>query len=78
MCILKNFLIKQLLTSKIINRDLKHPKPKFISRTNLPLHILLHVGTQLGTVLPIGFEPTIPASERPQTHAFDRAATGIG
>jgi hypothetical protein len=22
-----------------------------------------------------GFEPTIPASERPQTHALDRAAT---
>jgi hypothetical protein len=26
----------------------------------------------------MGFEPTIPASERPQTHALDRAATGIG
>jgi hypothetical protein len=26
---------------------------------------------------PAGFEPTIPASERPQTHAFERAATGI-
>jgi hypothetical protein len=25
-----------------------------------------------------GIEPTIPASERPQTHALDRAATGIG
>jgi hypothetical protein len=25
-----------------------------------------------------GFEPEIPASERPQTHALDRAATGIG
>jgi hypothetical protein len=24
-----------------------------------------------------GFEPTIPASERPQTHALDRAANGI-
>ena len=24
-----------------------------------------------------GFEPTIPASEQPQTHALDRAATGI-
>jgi hypothetical protein len=24
------------------------------------------------------FEPTIPISERPQTHALDRAATGIG
>jgi hypothetical protein len=24
-----------------------------------------------------GFEPTIPASERPQTHALDRVATRI-
>jgi hypothetical protein len=27
---------------------------------------------------PAGFEPAIPASERPQSHALDRAATGIG
>jgi hypothetical protein len=27
---------------------------------------------------PEGFEPAIPASERPQTHALDSAATGIG
>ena len=26
---------------------------------------------------PAGFEPTISASERPQTHALDSAATGI-
>ena len=26
---------------------------------------------------PAVFEPTIPASERPQTHALDRATTGI-
>jgi hypothetical protein len=26
---------------------------------------------------PAGFEPAIPASERPQTLAFDRAAAGI-
>jgi hypothetical protein len=25
-----------------------------------------------------GFEHAIPASERPQTHSLDRAATGIG
>jgi hypothetical protein len=30
------------------------------------------------SILPAGFEPTIPASERPQTHALDLAATGIG
>jgi hypothetical protein len=27
---------------------------------------------------PLGFETAIPASEQPQTHALDRAATGIG
>jgi hypothetical protein len=27
---------------------------------------------------PVGLEPTIPASARPQTYALDRAATGIG
>jgi hypothetical protein len=27
---------------------------------------------------PVGFEPAIPTSERPQTRALDRAATGIG
>jgi len=27
---------------------------------------------------PEGFEPAIPASERPQTHALDHAATGVG
>jgi hypothetical protein len=35
----------------------------FIRKTSLP---------------PARFEPTIPASAQPQTHAFDRAATGIG
>jgi hypothetical protein len=27
---------------------------------------------------PEGFEPAIPASERRQTYALDRAATGVG
>ena len=26
---------------------------------------------------PAGFEPTVPANERPQTHALDREATGM-
>ena len=26
----------------------------------------------------VGFEPTIPASEWPQTHALDHVTTGIG
>jgi len=27
---------------------------------------------------PAEFEPAIPASQRPQNHALDRAATGVG
>jgi hypothetical protein len=27
---------------------------------------------------PVGFEPTIPAGERPQTYALERAAPGTG
>ena len=27
---------------------------------------------------PVGFEPAIPASEKPETYALDRAATGTG
>jgi hypothetical protein len=30
------------------------------------------------SIPPAEFEPAIPASERPQTHALDRATTGIG
>ena len=30
------------------------------------------------SMYPAGFEPTIPATERPHTHALDCAATGVG
>ena len=30
------------------------------------------------SMLPVGFEPTISAGERPQTYALDRATTGTG
>jgi hypothetical protein len=30
------------------------------------------------TITPVGFEPAIPASDRLQKHALNRAATGIG
>ena len=33
---------------------------------------------RLTSMLPVEFEPTISAGERPQTYALDRAATGIG
>jgi hypothetical protein len=34
--------------------------------------------TRQTSMCPVRFEPTIPASVRPQTYALDRAATGIG
>ena len=34
--------------------------------------------SQQTSIPPLGFEPTIPVSERPQTHALDRTAPGIG
>ena len=30
------------------------------------------------SIIPVGFEPTISAGERPQTYALDRVATGTG
>jgi hypothetical protein len=39
--------------------------------------ILLYNTTQT-SMPPVEFEPTIPVSERPKTHALDRTATGIG
>jgi hypothetical protein len=38
-----------------------------------------HTTHKRETAMPTaGFEPTIPACERPQAHALDGAATGIG
>ena len=34
--------------------------------------------SQQTSITPVGFERTIPASQRPQTHALDRADTRIG
>jgi len=38
----------------------------------------LNTHNRLASMPPAGFEPTIPAGERPQAHALDRAATEIG
>ena len=43
------------------------------------LYLTTHNTHNRQTSMPsVGFEPTISASERPQTYALDRAATGIG
>ena len=42
------------------------------------LYLITHNSYQRKTSMPsAGFEPAISARERPQTHALDRAATGI-
>ena len=43
------------------------------------LYLTTHNTHKRQTPMPsAGFEPAIPASVRPQTHALDRAATWIG
>ena len=43
------------------------------------LYLTTHNTHNRQTSMPsVGFEPTISASERPQTHTLDRAATGTG
>jgi hypothetical protein len=67
----------------IISQWLKSPEwargPPYIE-ASLPhtLHTPHSVGFLWTSMVPSGFELTIPAKERPQTHALDRAATGIG
>jgi hypothetical protein len=46
--------------------------------TYIPYYCPYTTSTTQTSMGPAGFEPTIPASERPQTQALDRAATGIG
>ena len=42
-------------------------------------HLTTHNTHNRQTSIPlVGFEPAIAANELPQTHALDRAATGIG
>jgi hypothetical protein len=43
------------------------------------LYLITHSTQKTRTSMPAaGFETAIPASERPQSHALDRATTGIG
>ena len=42
------------------------------------LYVTKHNSQHTDIYAPAGFEPTVPASERPQSHALDRVTTGIG
>jgi hypothetical protein len=49
------------------------------SASRRDLYLTTHTLCKRQTSMPlVGFEPTIPASARPQTYALDRAAAGIG
>ena len=66
---------------------LHHTRHTTVGRTPLDewlgrhrdLHLATHNTHNRQTSMPpVGFEPTISASERPKTYALDRAATGTG
>ena len=57
--------------------DHTHSSRRVISSSQRPLPENTQHSKQT-SMPPAGFEPTISAGERPQTHAFDRATTGIG
>jgi hypothetical protein len=51
----------------------------FCPACHLMFYAIVHTSNTTQTSMPpVGFEPTIPTSERPQTHVLDCAATGIG
>jgi len=86
--------IKQRTSTNIFSLRRSEPRPPHcqefmvtIGRTpldewsarNRDLYLTTHYTRKGETSMPpVGFEPTIPASKRPQTQALDRAATGIG
>ena len=49
-----------------------------ISPTQRPLSDKTQHSQEIDFQAPVGFEPTIPVSEQPQTHALDCSAAGIG
>jgi len=50
----------------------------WIGPSQIPLPDNKHHSLETYIHAPAGFEPAVPASERPETHALDCAATGIG
>ena len=44
----------------------------------IDLYLTIHTTHNKHPCPPVGFEPPVSAGELPQTHALDRAATGIG
>ena len=65
-----------IITLKHITKGRTSLDEWLVQRRNLYL-TSHHIHNRQTFMPPAGFEPTIPGSERPQTHALDRAATGI-
>ena len=49
-----------------------------LSAQRRDLYLKTHNTNRKTSLLPVGFEATISAGERPQTYTLDRAATGTG
>jgi len=70
----------------IVEVPRSHSRHTTIGRTPLDewwarrrnLYLTTHNAQETDIHAPAGFEPAVPLGERPQTHAVDRAATGIG
>ena len=67
-----------LITLDTQKHTLDRTPPNEGSARRRDLYLTQDIHKRQTSMLPAGLEPTIPASEWPQTYALDRAATGIG
>jgi len=72
----QGFLIMEILRSQT-HQTRQGLFGRVISPTQIPLPDNTQQLQETGIHGPARFEPAIPVCERPQTHALDRAATGI-
>ena len=87
--VIRIFIVQQPLASQgllIFESSLSHPRHTTLGRTPLDegstrrrdLYVTIQNTHKRQTLIPpAGFEPVIPVSELPQTHALHRAASGI-
>ena len=74
----RTYLLSRIHDHTQTHHNRQESSGRVISATQRPLpdNTQHSKGTHIHA--PPGFEITIPAIERPQTHALDRAVTGIG
>jgi hypothetical protein len=72
-----NLIIEVLRSHSVIHTTLGKTPLDAESARRRHFHLTTHNTQKKHPYPPVGFEPVIPASERWQTHALDRAATGI-